>query len=685
MRSPRTSRFRRVTRFTALVGSVAITVPTVIVVATAPVAVATPSGNQTNSSDVGIWYSPLYDATGSSAWVWNNGRGPYTPSGGNPILYKPSLPDGSYGQYASDDTAVIDFYLSKIAEAKIDFLLLDETNGGVVGYYGAGGSCTAGDASCDHRYTWDDAALTASRIKYWNDHNSWQLKYAIAIGAGFTACSGDAQSAPGYAYSDCKGYAIEQQAAYVDQNFYANSDYYSGSANPYYMLDGAPLLVVHDENKPTVSLDAWGGSAPYSGEFTLRHSWADVNMDGSNGHMYGWHPDPSGLVPDSEVEYVSAGWNAHDGDMVSRDSGNYYRTVWNEVLEEPHPQIVLLQSFNDYLEDAALWVTDTSDNASDEEQYSDLDGQLNPSMYWEMTKSFINELRTDRPGSVIVDNDSSGWYSPAPMSYNNLVEPEPMFGASERYTGPGPGEGTGDGAAWSRYTPDLPTSGSYEVYAWWASNTSHATNVPYTCYYNGGNTGAIRVDQSATENGGKWYYLGTYPFSAGTSDNCYISNDGTDGYVMMDAMKFVAIQPGEVTVDNDESGWNTPTGTPSFNSAGAEAQPMYGGSERYAPGVGSTSSATAVGRFTPNLSAGGDYSVYAYWTSKSDRATDAPYTCHYDGGTTEIRVDQNDRDFGGTWFYVGTWNFAAGTSGYCELGNNADGYVMMDAMKWVPS
>jgi hyaluronate lyase len=39
-------------------------------------------------------------------------------------------------------------------------------------------------------------------------------------------------------------------------------------------------------------------------------------------------------------------------------------------------------------------------------------------------------------------------------------------------------------------------------------------------------------------NGGEWNLLGTYSFAAGTGGSVTIANDGTNGYVVADAVKF---------------------------------------------------------------------------------------------------------------------------------------------------
>jgi hypothetical protein len=85
--------------------------------------------------------------------------------------------------------------------------------------------------------------------------------------------------------------------------------------------------------------------------------------------------------------------------------------------------------------------------------------------------------------------------------------------------------------------------------------------------------------------------------------------------------------------------------------------------------------------WTPDIPAAGNYKVYAWWTEHSNRATDAPYTINYNGGSAT--VDVNQRINGSRWNYLGTYDFAAGTSGNVVLTNDANGYVMADGVRFL--
>jgi hypothetical protein len=106
----------------------------------------------------------------------------------------------------------------------------------------------------------------------------------------------------------------------------------------------------------------------------------------------------------------------------------------------------------------------------------------------------------------------------------------------------------------------------------------------------------------------------------------------------------------------------------------------------HAPGSGATAT------WRPNIHTTANYKVYARWSAGPDRATDAPFTIYYYDVTIQddcypmvistetVRVNQQIN--GGQWNYLGTYAFAAGTSCYVVLSNDADGNVIADAVGW---
>jgi hypothetical protein len=94
-----------------------------------------------------------------------------------------------------------------------------------------------------------------------------------------------------------------------------------------------------------------------------------------------------------------------------------------------------------------------------------------------------------------------------------------------------------------------------------------------------------------------------------------------------------------------------------------------------------TGDGNATATWRPDIPEADDYSVYAWWTTHSNRATDAKYTVYYDGGSEPVTVNQEIH--GGQWNFLGTFSFATGTSGYVQLTDDANEYVIADAVMFV--
>ena len=69
-----------------------------------------------------------------------------------------------------------------------------------------------------------------------------------------------------------------------------------------------------------------------------------------------------------------------------------------------------------------------------------------------------------------------------------------------------------------------------------SADISRSAAVPVDITHAGGTT---RVYANQQQNHASWVLLGTYSFNAGTAGNVLISNEGTTGYVIVDAVRFV--------------------------------------------------------------------------------------------------------------------------------------------------
>jgi hypothetical protein len=98
------------------------------------------------------------------------------------------------------------------------------------------------------------------------------------------------------------------------------------------------------------------------------------------------------------------------------------------------------------------------------------------------------------------------------------------------------------GASSLTFTPDLP-AGQYRVMLIFPPNQNRARNVPVTLTTVGKDGKLMKttwtVNQRESVSGGK-ADLGTYDLPAGRKTSVVISNEGTDGYVVADAVQFLS-------------------------------------------------------------------------------------------------------------------------------------------------
>jgi polysaccharide biosynthesis protein PslG len=85
----------------------------------------------------------------------------------------------------------------------------------------------------------------------------------------------------------------------------------------------------------------------------------------------------------------------------------------------------------------------------------------------------------------------------------------------------------------------------------------------------------------------------------------------------------------------------------------------------------------------PSSAGAGSYDVQARWTSGPNRASNATYVVTHAGGAAPVSVDQ--RSNGGDWRSLGTFSFSPGDGQGVRLSDKADGVVVADAVRWVPS
>lgn len=306
----------------------------------------------------GTWKVQRYRQADSVSWnTWAGFPGK------EPIKYKPRTL-GVYQQYDSGDSAVIDEHIQMITDAKIDYLLLDETNN----LNNVSGAIL------------NRATSVAERLSAWNSGSgNPRLDYAFAIG--------------GIQWSN-DPLTIEQEARQVWDEYANNADY----GDDYYTLDGKPLLVVYTNKANQAAWHSYTGDKSATGHFTVRFASSDPHATAGE---YGWQLPATGTVQDDDVMVAMPGWNNHIPGYtpVSRDAGNYYSTKnWDVILSRsPRPASVVINSFNEFGEDTGVQPTDTSELTGTSEKWVNSSGTLDPDMYWDATVDYVDQYKQGLP------------------------------------------------------------------------------------------------------------------------------------------------------------------------------------------------------------------------------------------------------------------------------------------------
>ena len=98
----------------------------------------------------------------------------------------------------------------------------------------------------------------------------------------------------------------------------------------------------------------------------------------------------------------------------------------------------------------------------------------------------------------------------------------------------------GDGSKTVRFSPELPSAGTYRVDGWWVSSFNRSKKTPYIIHHR---LGVDTVYANQSTNSSQWLELGEYEFNANSEDMVIISNFGGDSfnYVVADAVRWVGI------------------------------------------------------------------------------------------------------------------------------------------------
>jgi len=97
-----------------------------------------------------------------------------------------------------------------------------------------------------------------------------------------------------------------------------------------------------------------------------------------------------------------------------------------------------------------------------------------------------------------------------------------------------------DGKSVARFEAKLPQAGVYEVRLSYSANPNRATNVPVVVHHAGGEQAVVVNQKQAPEIDGLFVSLGEFEFHTDASAVVVISNRDVDGYVIADAVQWLA-------------------------------------------------------------------------------------------------------------------------------------------------
>ncbi|MEM7250990.1 MAG: putative Ig domain-containing protein [Pseudomonadota bacterium] len=134
----------------------------------------------------------------------------------------------------------------------------------------------------------------------------------------------------------------------------------------------------------------------------------------------------------------------------------------------------------------------------------------------------LEVLANGTPVDMIVDDDYDGVVSGG--QFGSVVTDPQAYGGRARRS-------SGSGLDTYRFSPSLPVSGEYRVYAWWSESNSNSNATRYRIFHADGSTDKL-VNQRT--NGGRWVSLGDFQLTG--SSRVEISDP--NGAAMVDAVRF---------------------------------------------------------------------------------------------------------------------------------------------------
>jgi hypothetical protein len=142
-------------------------------------------------------------------------------------------------------------------------------------------------------------------------------------------------------------------------------------------------------------------------------------------------------------------------------------------------------------------------------------------------------VRANPPGIVVDDVDAQLHGFQSASSAN-----APFVGHGYLHDG-----NANKGEQTARFTPNLPQEGRYTVAIAYPVNANRASNIPIVIRHADGETKVTLDEKKKPAIDGLLQPVGTFRFAKGKAGYVEISNAGTDGYVVIDAVQWLEAKP----------------------------------------------------------------------------------------------------------------------------------------------
>jgi hypothetical protein len=225
----------------------------------------------------------------------------------------------------------------------------------------------------------------------------------------------------------------------------------------------------------------------------------------------------------------------------------------------------------------------------------------------------------------------------------------------------------GKGLKSARFTTTLPLAANYELFFWYTPASNRASNVPVVI-----NGTKLFVDErKPLPAPGQPVSLGVFALPLNVTID--VLNQGTNGYVVVDAVQLVRHFDGIVVDDNaataSPGGWTSSSSAPGFVGDGYRHDGNSGKPGKWI-------------RFDASLPAAGRYQLFYYYSANANRASNVPVFLTGSNGQQQLLLDQRQPTSDGR---ASLGVFSLGTSASVEVRNDGtDGYVIADAVEFVP-